>query len=128
LVGFIFYKFVRNFTQIDPTPARVVRGSERVRALVEGPPDHLSALELQEELGLLRVRHHAHLHQAHLHLQPGAYPTQSYKYWFTNFWHLRIIHFCATFNQYCSLIRQVFCNHFEPISLRRHENSLLTYT
>jgi hypothetical protein len=48
-----------------------VRSPERVRSLVEGPPDHLAPLELQEELGLLRVRHHAHLHQAHLHLQPG---------------------------------------------------------
>jgi len=43
------------------TLAGVLRGPERVRAFLEGPPDHLAAVELQEELGLLRLCHHPHL-------------------------------------------------------------------
>jgi hypothetical protein len=45
--------------------------SERICSIVEGLLDRVAALELQEELGLLRSRHHPHLHQAHFRLQPS---------------------------------------------------------
>ena len=53
-----------------------MRVPERVRPILEGLPDRLAALELQEELGVLRPRHNPHLHQAHISLQSGKLAVQ----------------------------------------------------
>jgi hypothetical protein len=39
---------------------------------------------------------------------PGAYPTKSYKYWFTNICHLHILHFCHLSINVGSVVGQFF--------------------
>ena len=53
--------------------AGILRGSKWICSIVEGPFDYFSSMELQEELGLLWICHHPHLHQAHVCLQPDGH-------------------------------------------------------